>query len=137
MKITIPKPRFTGFPLRMSSTNFCEFRGMLMKSSVYFHGNVGLNIFRPDAADLVIGDVPRLKALKELDISKNALFSAFFPLTSGVLDDHYEGWFLGFDSLPTSVPEGLESVVNLGLSEAWLPLPSADGRLFDRAKELT
>jgi Acetoacetate decarboxylase (ADC) len=129
MRITIRRPRWTGLPIRMSSANFCQFRGMLMKSLVYFHGNLGASVLRAGAADLLIGDSPRTAPLKELGISPRPLFTAFFPATAGILDDHYEGWFLGFDEPPATEPEGLQSVVNLGLSQAWLPPPSCAGRL--------
>jgi hypothetical protein len=124
MRITIPRPRWTGFPLRMSSANFCEFRGMLMKSSIYFHGQIGANLMRTRAAELLIGDSPRTAPL----------LTAFFPSSAGILDDHYEGWFLGYDEPPVTAPEGLGSVVNLGLSQEWLPPPSCAGRLPDRVK---
>jgi len=129
MRITIRRPRWTGLPLRTSAANFCQFRGMLWKSVIYFHGNIGASVLLPGAAELLIGDSPRTADLRELDISRGALFTAFFPASAGFLDDHVEGWFLGFDDPPTTEPEGLESVVGLGLSQAWLPPPSCDGRL--------
>ncbi len=136
MRITIRRPRWAGLPIRMSSANFCQFRGMLMKTTIYFHGHIGASVLRSGAADLLIGDSPRMAPLRKLDISRQPLFTAFFPASAGVLDDHYEGWFLAFDEPPTTEPEGMESVVNLGLSEAWLPPPSCDGRLLDRPAEL-
>ena len=33
--------------------------------------------------------------------------------SNGVLDDHFECWFLAETALPDIVPEGMESVVNL------------------------
>jgi hypothetical protein len=60
------------------------------------------------------------------------LLTAFFPSSAGILDDHYEGWFISDDDPPTVEPEGLGSVVDLGLSQAWLPPPSCDGRLDDQ-----
>jgi Acetoacetate decarboxylase (ADC) len=128
MRITIRKPRWTGLPLRMGSANYCQFRGMLFKSSIYFHGKIGLTILRKGAAELVIGDSPRAAPLKGLDLRPQPLMTAYFPSSAGVLDDHLEGWFLAFDDPPALKPEGLESVVNLGLSERWLAPPSCDGR---------
>jgi hypothetical protein len=133
MRITIRRPHWTGLPIRMSSANFCQFRGMLMKSTIYYHGHVGANVLRAGAAELLIGDSPRTAPLRELDISRRPLFTAFFPASAGILDDHYEGWFLAFDEPPTTEPEGLGSVVNLDLSQAWLPPPSCDGRRLDQA----
>ncbi len=128
VRITIRKPRWNGLPLRMAAANFCEFRGMLFKSTIYFHGQVGLSLLSRRAAELLIGDHPRVAALKGLDISPGPLFTVYFPSSAGTLDDHYEGWFLGYDDPPAKAPEGLESVATLGLSEEWLPPPTAAGR---------
>jgi hypothetical protein len=132
MRITIRKPHWTGLPLHMGSVNFCEFRGMLFKSSIYFHGKIGVSAFSKKAADLVIGDHPRTAPLKKLDIGSRPLLSAYFPASAGILDDHFEGWFLAFDEPPANRPEGLETVAGLGLSEAWLPPPTADGRVPEK-----
>jgi hypothetical protein len=129
MRITIRKPRWTGIPLRMGGTNFCQFRGMLFKSSIYFHGRIGGSLFARDAAQLIIGNHPRTAPLKQLDISDRPLLTAYFPASAGILDDHFEGWFLAFDDPPAHPPEGLESVATLGLSQAWLAPPVADGRM--------
>ena len=128
MRITIHRPldRDAGLD---GSANFCQFRGMLWKSTIYFHGNIGGGVLRGGAADLLIGDSPRTSGLRELDISRGRLFTAFFPESGGILDDHLEGWFLSFGEPPATEPEGLKSVVDLGLSQAWLPPPSCDGRL--------
>jgi hypothetical protein len=128
MRITIPKPRWTGIPLRMGSANFCEFRGLLLKSSLYFHGQIGTSVFSRGAAELLIGDHPRTAPLKALDVAPRPLLTAYFPASAGILDDHFEGWFLAYDDPPAKPPEGLESVVDLGLSEAWLAPPTAHGR---------
>ena len=77
MRITIRRPRWTGLPLRTSAANFCQFRGMLWKSVIYFHGNIGASVLLPGAAELLIGDSPRTTDLRELDISRRALFTAF------------------------------------------------------------
>jgi hypothetical protein len=42
-----------------------------------------------------------------------------------------ESWFISYDTPPSTVPEGLESVVELGQGEDWLPPPNdpaANGR---------
>jgi hypothetical protein len=129
MRITIARPRWARLPVKMGAVNFCQFRGMLFKSSIYFHGRIGLSVLRNGAAQLLIGDSPRTRALKGLDIRPRPIMTAFFPSSDGILDDHYEGWFLAFDDPPVVEPEGLESIVGLGLSQAWLPPPSCDGRL--------
>jgi Acetoacetate decarboxylase (ADC) len=129
MRITIPRPRFTPLPLRMGAVNYCQFRGMLMKSSIYFHGKVGMSLLKHAGASLLIGDHPRVSKLHDLDIAPRPLATIFFPSSAGILDDHCESWFLGFEDLPKHAPEGLESVADLNLSEEWLEPPSADGRL--------
>jgi hypothetical protein len=129
MRITIRKPRWTGLPLRMGSANFCQFRGMLFKSSIYFHGQIGLSLRSKRAAELLIGDHPRMAPLKTLAVGPRPLFAAYFPASAGILDDHVESWFLDFDSPPAGPPEGLERVASLGLSQVWLPPPTADRRV--------
>jgi hypothetical protein len=128
MRITIRRPRWTPVPLRLGAVNYCEFRGLLWKSYIYFHGQVGLSLMARGGADLLIGDHPRVADLKKLDIRPRSLFTVYFPSSGGVLDDHFEGWFLGYHSPPSSAPEGMESVVNLELSQEWLPAPTAAGR---------
>ncbi len=134
MKIEVKKPKKAWFPLNMSGTNYCQFRGMLMKSYVYFQGKLGFFLFKPGSAVLTIGSHPRLQPLKELEISPEPLFAGFFPETKGILDDHFECWFLGYDQLPQKPPEGLESVVNLGLSEEWLDPPQEHSEESDYLK---
>lgn len=126
MKIEIQHPGKAWFPVKAGLVNYCGFRGMLMKSYIYFKGNVGFCLFKKGSAKLTIGDHPRLKPLKELEISEHPIFSGFFPETSGFLDDHFECWFITEPAPPTVLPEGMESVVHLGLSEDWLPPPDAE-----------
>jgi hypothetical protein len=125
MKIEVQRPRRAWLPLKMGAANYCGFRGMLMKSYIYFQGKVGFSLFRKGAARLTLGDHPRVQALKALDIDPEPIFTAFFPATRGVLDDHFECWFLSFERPPTTRPEGFESVINLGLGQEWLPPPNA------------
>lgn len=124
MRIEIDRPRFAGLPVAAGAANYCAFRGMLMKSYIYFRGKAGFNVPFIRSARLVIGDHPRLAPLKELDVSERPLATAWFPQTAGTLDDHFEAWFLHYDRPPTEVPEGLESVVGLGQSQEWLPPPN-------------
>ena len=124
MRIEVKRPRLvTGLPVGMAAVNFCAFRGMLMKSYIYFRGHADLNLPFTRSARLELGPSPRMDPLRELGIGSRPLFSGFFPETRGVLDDHVESWFLSYDSPPTTAPEGLESVVGLGLGEDWLPPP--------------
>lgn len=126
VRIDIERPRARWLPLRSSAVNYCEFRGMLFKSVIGFQGWGGVTLLRRGAATLQLGDQERIRPLKELDIAPDPLFVGFFPDVTGLLDDHVESWFLNYDQRPTVVPEGLESVVGLGLSEEWPPPPGRD-----------
>jgi hypothetical protein len=124
MYIEIDKPKAPLLPVfNIPGANFCAYRGMLYKSYVYFSGKIGLGTARKGSARLKIGDHPRVAPLKTLDIDPDPIFTAFLPDTHGVLDDHFECWFLSYDSRPTQRPEGMESVVDLGLGEEWLTPP--------------
>lgn len=122
VEIDKPRPRL---PFRMSAANYCAFRGMLMKSYIYFSGKVGFALGPWAKARFIIGDHPRVQPLKTLEIAESPLMTAFIPAARGVLDDYFECWFLSYDRPPTQEPEGLESVVDLGLSQKWPPPPSA------------
>jgi hypothetical protein len=125
MRIEVSRPLNAWIPLRMAAANYCEFRGLLMKSYIYFHGRAGLHVRKPGSARLFIGAHPRVQALRNLDISDTPLFALFIPVSGGDLDDYFESWFLSYERPPDDAPEGLPSVVNLGQSQAWLPPPSA------------
>jgi len=132
MRIDIERPKKAWMPLNIGAINYCEFRGMLMRSRIYFKSKVGFSLFKKGAATLTLGDHPLMQPLKELEISKDPVFTAFLPDTNGVLDDYYEGWFVSYEQPPQHAPEGLESVVNLGLGEVWLAPPdraAVDARL--------
>jgi hypothetical protein len=126
MKIEVAK-RNAWLPLNMQGANYCEFRGMLMKSYVYFKGKVGISVFTSGAAKLTVGDHPRVDYLKDLEIDPTPAFTAWFPETRGLLDDYFECWFLTYDQPPDRLnpPEGLPSIVNLGQSQTWLDQPFA------------
>jgi Acetoacetate decarboxylase (ADC) len=122
VKIDKPKP---WLKLSMGAANFCDFRGLLMKSSVYFHGKAGFSVFKKGSAKLCIGEIARLQPLKDLEIGKDPILTAFIPEAQGILDDHFESWFLSYAQPPTQVPEGLSSIVDLGQTQQWFPPPSA------------
>jgi hypothetical protein len=127
MRVDVKRPAKTGIPISMSATNYCRFRGMLMASYIHLATRFGLSLFKRDAARLTIGDHPRLRPIKELEIDQHPVFTAYFPSIQGVLDDHFECWFLSYDTPPKSYGEGMESVVNLGLSQEWPAPPRRDG----------
>jgi hypothetical protein len=99
-----------------------------MKSSLYFKGKLGFHLFKKGSAKLILGDHPRVQPLKDLEIDPHPIFAGFVPAATGVLDDHIESWFLSETKLPATVPEGMETVVDLGLGQEWLapPVPISD-----------
>ena len=123
VRIEVDRPRFEALPLSLVTSNYCAFRGMLMKSNISFRGRAGFNLPLTRSARLQIGEHPRVQVLKRLDISSRPLFCGYFPSTEGVLDDHIDSWFLSFREPPSVVPEGLESVVGLGQGQQWLQPP--------------
>ncbi|CAN5709131.1 MAG: acetoacetate decarboxylase family protein [Gemmatimonadetes bacterium] len=126
MKVEIERPTKSWLPVNAGAVNFCQFRGMLMKSYIYFKGHLGFSLLKKGAARITLGDHPRAEPLRRLQIGGNPLFTGFFPETAGVLDDHFEGWFLHYERPPTQQPEGFESVIDLGLGEEWLPPPGSE-----------
>jgi hypothetical protein len=123
VRIDVAKPDSAWLPLNMGAVNYCAFRGMLMKSYIYFKGKLGFSLFKPGSARLFIGDHPRVAPLKSLDIRPDPLFAGFFPSTSGVLDDYFECWFITEKEPPSRPMEGLEMTNFLGQSQQWLPPP--------------
>lgn len=123
--VEIERPTPTKLPLDVGAANYCAFRGMLMKSYIYFKGDADIAIGRKAKARLVLGDSPYVAALHTLDVQQQPLFTAFLPTTRGLLDDHFECWFLTSDEVPTEQPEGFESVIDLGQSQDWLDAPKA------------
>jgi hypothetical protein len=112
-------------PLSIGASNYCEFRGMLMKSTVYFKGTAHVGFGRSAVGRFELGGHPRVQPLKALGPLTKPVFTVVFPEAHGVLDDHAESWFLGFDRPPEHAPEGMESVVGLGLGQEWPPPPTA------------
>lgn len=124
MRIEIDRPPKEWLKFNIGAVNYCQFRNMLMASYIYFKGKAGFQLFKKAKARIYIGDHPRMAPLKSLEIDPNPLFTMFISKANGTLDDHVDSWFLTFDDAPTTMPEGLESVVNLGLDEEWLQPPS-------------
>ncbi len=125
VRIEIDRPARERLPFAASASNYCQFRGMLVKSYIHFRGRVGVSLFKKGSARLTLGSHPRVAALKELRIEPDPLFTAFLPEANGLLDDYFESWFLSFPEPPARTPEGLESVVKLGLGQEWLEPPGA------------
>ena len=123
--VEIGRPASTPLPLSLGTANYCSFRGMLMKSYIYFQGKAGLGLLGGAKARLVLGDHPRAEPLKSLEIADKPLMTAYIPGAVGTLDDHVECWFLHAAEPPDTAPEGMESVINLPLDETWPAPPSA------------
>jgi Acetoacetate decarboxylase (ADC) len=124
MKIEIQNPGNAWFPANLGATNYCEFRGMMMRSRIYFRSKCAFTLFKKGSATLTLGDHPRVRPLKDLEIDPDPIMTAFLPNTKGVLDDRCETWYVLYDQMPTNAPEGFESVIDLGLGEVWLPPPN-------------
>ncbi|WP_217450791.1 acetoacetate decarboxylase family protein [Vogesella oryzae] len=124
MRVDVRKPASAWLPVNMGAANYCAFRGMLMKSYIYFQGKLGFSLFKPGSARLLIGDHPRMAPLKMLDIDPDPIAAGFFPSTAGVLDDYFECWFLTEQQAPTQSIQGLETTYPLGQSQQWLAPPN-------------
>ena len=132
MRVEIDRPKSMWLPFRMGAANFCAFRGLLMKSSIYFHGKIGFSLFKKGSARLYIGDLQRLQPLKALEIGETPVMTAFISNAQGILDDHFESWFMSVAEPLTQSPEGMESVIKLGLGQEWLTPPQAKPRAGDK-----
>ena len=119
LQIEIERPRRARLPLSIAAVNYCQFRGLLMKSYVYMKGTAAFAVGPSAAGKLELGDDPRARRLAELEIEPKPLFTAFFPSSTGVLDDHFESWFVSSERPPETEPEGFESVIDLGLGQDW------------------
>jgi hypothetical protein len=125
MHVEIQRPPATALPLRVGAANYCAFRGMLMKSCIYFEGAADVAFGRRARARLVLGSAPQVAGLHALQIADGPLFTCYLPSTRGVLDDHFECWFLTGEEPGETFGDPLKSVVDLGLSEEWLEPPGA------------
>jgi len=123
-RIEIERPKSPSFGLKIGITNYCRYRNMLMASYIYFQTKAGVNLLKKAKANLYIGDHPKVSFLRDIDINPDPFFTMFMPKANGILDDHFDCWFMTYDEPPEEMPEGLESTYNLGLSEDWLPPPS-------------
>jgi hypothetical protein len=122
MRVDVRRPKSAWLPVNMGAANYCAFRGMLMKSNIYFKGKLGFSLLKPGSARLLIGDAPQMAPLKTLGISADPLIAGYFPSTQGVLDDYFECWFQT-EAQPTLARAGLADTFPLGQSTAWLSAP--------------
>ncbi|MDH3325420.1 MAG: acetoacetate decarboxylase family protein [Gammaproteobacteria bacterium] len=124
--VEIDRPGKFSIPIRTNASNYCAFRGMLMKSDVFIKGSAHMAFGKKAKAKFVIGDHPRAQYLHQLEIEENPLFTAYIPDAVGTLDDHMQSWFLHQASDVFEAAEGMESVVNLGQGEDWPAAPTAE-----------
>lgn len=124
-RIEIGKPKRTWLPIKIGAINYSHFRNMLMASYIHFDTKAGIRFGKKATGSLFIGNHPRTRYLHELQIESKPFFTLFMPETNGILDDHFECWFMSYKNKPEKVtPEGFESVFNLTLNEDWLTPPS-------------
>ena len=123
-RVEIDRPQSPTFHAKVAAANYCQYRNMLMASYIYFDSKASVNVFQKAKARLFIGDHPRVAHLRDLDINGDPFFTLFMPKANGLLDDHFDCWFMTYDTPPEKMPEGFESVFHLGLNEDWLPAPS-------------
>ena len=95
-----------------------------MASYIYFDTKAGVNLFGNAKARLYIGDHPNVAMLRDIDIKSDPFFTMYMPKANGILDDHFDCWFMTYDEPPTEMGEDFNSVINLGLDEEWLAPPS-------------
>lgn len=124
-RIEITKPRFSLPARNVPAVNWCAFRGMLMKSYIYFSDKAHIAVGPAAHASFEIGDHPRMEPLRQAKLSKRPLFVAWMPDSHGVLDDHFEGWFLSYDEPPSATGEGMETVIDLTTDQTWLSPPTS------------
>lgn len=129
-RIEIDRPKSPSLSLKIGTANYCRYRNMLMASYIYFQSKAGINLFGKAKANLYIGDHPRVSFLRDIDINPNPFFTMYMPKANGILDDHFDCWFMTYDEPPKEMPEGLESTYNLGQSEDWLDAPSLDYKKY-------
>ncbi|MFJ5955583.1 acetoacetate decarboxylase family protein [Paenarthrobacter sp. NPDC092416] len=125
--IEIERPDPLGLPLKLAASNYCVFRNMLWKSDIYFEATGDIALGAQAKARLILGDAPGVEPLKNLQVESKPVFTAWLPQAHGVLDDHYEAWFL---TAPTQLEavalrggDMMDSVVNLGQGQEWLAPP--------------
>ncbi|QDK78532.1 acetoacetate decarboxylase [Spirosoma sp. KCTC 42546] len=123
-RIEMDRPKRASIHLNIGSINYSHFRNMLMASYIYFDSKAGINLMSKAQARLYLGDHPKVARLHTLNIEPKALFTAFLPSSHGVLDDHFECWFVTYKTPETDTSEGLSSVFGLENKEEWLPAPS-------------
>jgi hypothetical protein len=132
-RIEIDKPLRCNFPVDIGATNYAHFRNMLVASYIYFKSKAGFRLGKKATGRIYIGDHARTAVLRGLNIASKPFFTLFMPAANGILDDYFESWYVTYPTPPETVtPEGFGSVIDLGLSQQWLPAPAI--RDYERFK---
>lgn len=114
-------------PLDMGAANYCQFRGMIMRSFIYFKGNAGVHLMKPGSARFILGDHPRAEKLLTLEHRPDPIFAAYIPDVRGLLDDYFDCWFVTPDERPDHpLGAGLEATYPLGYGQTRLSPPARD-----------
>ncbi len=130
-RFDVRRPKSAWLPMSMGAANYCEFRGMMMKSRIYFSGKVGFHFLKPGSARLILGNHPHSETIRNLEVDPNPIFAAHIPDVLGVLDDYFECWFVTPEKEPAEpLGAGLEATYPLGYGREWLPPPARDPK-FD------
>lgn len=125
-RLDIRRPTGIRLPMSMGAMNYCHFRGMIMRSFVYFKAKLHPSL-RRNSGRLLFGDHPKADALKALNVGGEPIFTAHIPSLLGVLDDYFDCWFAtSATPLATMQGEGLETTHPLGFGEEWPPPPKRD-----------
>lgn len=124
--LEVQRPAPTNLPVRMAGVNYCAFRGLLMKSYVYFDSEADVAIGRSARGRIEFGDAPGVAGLRTLDVADSPMLTVYMPKMHGILDDHFEAWFLTADTVQDAEGanwgEPLTSVTTLGYGRSW-PAP--------------
>lgn len=120
-------PRSFPIPLNTGAANYCVFRGMMMRSYIYFRGKAGVHLLKRGAARFILGDHPKADLLRTLEHRPDPLFAAYIPSVTGLLDDYFDCWFITSDTEPAQpFSAGLEATYPLGYGQDRLPPPARD-----------
>lgn len=134
-RLDLKIPKRYPVPLNMGAANYCQFRGMMMRSFIYFKGRAGVHFFKPNSARFVLGDHEKSEPIRRLQHRPTPLFGAFIPNVQGLLDDYFDCWFITAKDRPENpFSEGLEKTYPLGYSQDWLSPPDRDSN-FDLDKD--
>lgn len=134
-RFDVRRPGSEWLPLNAGAANYCQFRGMIMRSFIYFKGKAGVHFLKPGVARFMLGDHNRAEDFRRLEHNPSPIFAAYIPSVQGVLDDYFDCWFITEKERPEEpLGAGLEATYPLGFGQEWLAPPRRDPD-FDLDKE--